>query len=126
MTYDAKASSFCLRLALLLFVLPALRGQTVNSVPGFLQDLAGQWPLAPEFSLEQQIQIGTQGNFRLRAWAPISAMAALRRHSKHYPHGFSKLHLLFHRAGDQLLQTSGVARHLNGHPETTIAGKGTV
>jgi hypothetical protein len=62
MTYDAKVSSFCLRLALLLFVLPALRGQTVNSVPGFLQDFAGQWPLAPEFSLEQQIQIGTQGN----------------------------------------------------------------
>jgi hypothetical protein len=34
----------------------------VNSVPGFLLDLAGQWPLIPELSLEQQIQIGTQGN----------------------------------------------------------------
>jgi hypothetical protein len=47
---------------LLLFVLSALRGQTLNSVPGFLQDLAGQFPLTPGFSLEQQIQIGTQGN----------------------------------------------------------------
>ena len=40
----------------------ALNGQTVNPVPGYLQDLSGQFPLSDEFSLEQQIQIGSQGN----------------------------------------------------------------
>jgi hypothetical protein len=62
MTDDAKARSFWLRFVLLLFVMPLLRGQTVNAVPGFLQDLDAQWPFAPEFSFEQQIQIGMQGN----------------------------------------------------------------
>ena len=50
-----------LRPALLLFAAPALHGQTLNPVPGFLQDLAGQIPLPAEFSLEQQVQTGTQG-----------------------------------------------------------------
>ncbi len=40
----------------------ALNGQTVTPVPGFLQDLSGQIPLSDEFSLEPQIQIGSQGN----------------------------------------------------------------
>jgi hypothetical protein len=39
-----------------------LYGQTLDPVPGFIQDLAAQFPFTPEFSLEQQIQIGTQGN----------------------------------------------------------------
>jgi hypothetical protein len=49
-------------IALLLFAVPAIIGQTVTPVPGFLQDLSGQIPLPAEFSLEEQIQIGTQGN----------------------------------------------------------------
>jgi hypothetical protein len=49
-------------IALLLFAAPALNGQTLSTVPGFLQDFSGQFPLPAEFSLEQQIQIGTQGN----------------------------------------------------------------
>jgi len=49
-------------MALLLNALPALRGQTVEPVPGFLQDVAGEFPLTPKFSFEQQFQIGTQGN----------------------------------------------------------------
>ena len=122
----------CIRLVLLLLVMPMLRGQTVNSVPGFLQDLAGQYPLPLDFSLEQQIQIGTQGNssnanpfayghaLQFRPWLHYDGIpnATLT--------GFSKLHLLFHRAGNELLQTSGVARHPDGHSETTMAGKGTV
>src|SRR5262249_32428976 len=44
------------------FVMPALNGQTVDPTPGFLQDLAGQFPLHAEFSLEHQIQIATEGN----------------------------------------------------------------
>lgn len=49
-------------LALLLFTPAALYGQTVDVFPGFLQDFAGQFPLPAEFSVEQQIQIGTQAN----------------------------------------------------------------
>ena len=48
--------------ALLLFSIHAARGQTVTTVPGFLQDLTGQFPLPDNFMLEQQIQIGTQSN----------------------------------------------------------------
>ena len=48
--------------ALLLFALPVLHGQSLNPVPGFLQDVAGQLPLPSNFSLEEQIQIGNQGN----------------------------------------------------------------
>lgn len=47
---------------LLLLSAAVLHGQTLNPVPGFLQDLAGQIPLPAEFSLEQQVQIGTQGD----------------------------------------------------------------
>ena len=42
--------------------MPALSGQNLTPIPGFLQDLSGQFPLPAEFSLEQQIQIGSQGN----------------------------------------------------------------
>ncbi len=57
-----KCMLFLLLIALLLFAVSALNGQTVNPVPGFLQDLSGQFPLSDQFSLEQQIQIGSQGN----------------------------------------------------------------
>ena len=56
-----KHPSCVTALALFFLVLP-LRGQTLDPVPGFLQDLAGQFPLPADFSFEQQIQIGTQGN----------------------------------------------------------------
>ena len=49
-------------IALLLFALPTLYSQSLNPVPGFLQDVAGQFPLPADFSLEPQIQIGTQGS----------------------------------------------------------------
>ena len=47
---------------LLLLGLNPLCGQTLDPTPGFQQDLAGQFPLPGEFSLEEQIQIGMQGN----------------------------------------------------------------
>ncbi len=50
-----------LRAALLLLA-AVLRGQVVDPVPGFLQDITGQFPLPAEFGFESQIQIGTQGN----------------------------------------------------------------
>jgi hypothetical protein len=53
--------SYITAVALLFLVLP-MHGQTLDSVPGFIQDFAGQFPLPTDFSLEQQIQIGTQGN----------------------------------------------------------------
>ncbi len=53
---------FAPSIALLLLALPALNGQTLDPVPGFLQDLSGQFPLPAEFSFEQQIQVGLQGN----------------------------------------------------------------
>ncbi len=49
-------------IALFVFAIPALQAQSVNPVPGFLQDLSGQFPLSSVLSLEQQIQVGTQGN----------------------------------------------------------------
>jgi hypothetical protein len=45
-----------------LFFIPALPAQTVDPVPGFLEDVAGQLSLPADFSFEQQIQAGTQGN----------------------------------------------------------------
>jgi len=39
-----------------------VNGQTLSPVPGFVQDLAGQFPLPADFSFEQQFQIGTQAN----------------------------------------------------------------
>jgi hypothetical protein len=48
-------------IALLLFTVCTLIGQTVTPVPGFIQDLSGQFPVSDQFSLEQQIQIGSQG-----------------------------------------------------------------
>ena len=47
---------------LVLLAIPGLHAQVVNPVPGFLQDVAGQFPLSDEFSFEQQIQATTQGN----------------------------------------------------------------
>lgn len=49
-------------MALVLFAIPALHAQVLSPIPGFLQDIAGQFPLPGEFILEQQIQVGTQGN----------------------------------------------------------------
>jgi hypothetical protein len=49
-------------IALFVLAIPAMKGQTLNPVPGFIQDLSGQFPLSGEFSLEQQIQVGTQGD----------------------------------------------------------------
>ena len=57
-----RSRHFVHTVALLLFAMYELLGQTLNPVPGFLQDVSGQFPLPAEFSLEQQIQIGTQGN----------------------------------------------------------------
>jgi hypothetical protein len=57
-----KNLPFIALIALLLSAVSALIGQTVKPVPGFLQDLSGQVPLSDQFSLEQQIQIGSQGN----------------------------------------------------------------
>ena len=57
-----KSQLFVPSITLLLFAMSALNGQTLDPTPGFLQDLSGQFPLLAEFSLEQQIQIGTQGN----------------------------------------------------------------
>jgi hypothetical protein len=49
-------------IAVILFGMPALCAQSFNPVPGFVQDLTAQFPLPAEFLLEEQIQIGTQGN----------------------------------------------------------------
>lgn len=57
-----KTRPFVPSLALLLYFVSALNGQTVNPVPGFIQDLSGQFPISDQFSFEQQIQIGSQGN----------------------------------------------------------------
>jgi hypothetical protein len=48
--------------ALMLFLVPALHGQVVNPVPGFLLDASGQLTLPNQFLFEQQIQAGIQGN----------------------------------------------------------------
>src|SRR5579864_503963 len=53
---------FLISIGWLLFAMSAMSGQTLDPVPGFLQDLSGQIPISADFSLEQQIQIGTQGN----------------------------------------------------------------
>jgi hypothetical protein len=47
---------------LLLWWASPLTAQTIDPVPGFLQVLAAQFRLPADFSFEQQIQIGTQGN----------------------------------------------------------------
>jgi hypothetical protein len=47
---------------LVLLALSALHAQMLNPIPGSVQDVAGQFPLTDEFSFEQQIQVGTQGN----------------------------------------------------------------
>ncbi len=49
-------------LTLLLLTVFAVNAQTLAPVPGFLQDLAGQFPLTADLSLEQQFQAGTQAN----------------------------------------------------------------
>jgi hypothetical protein len=42
---DARVGLPCRRIALLLFGVSSLRAQTLDLVPGFLQDIAGQTPL---------------------------------------------------------------------------------
>lgn len=49
-------------LTLVAVAIPAVHGQTLNPTPGYLQDVAGSFPLPADFSFEQQIQVGTQGN----------------------------------------------------------------
>jgi len=39
-------------MALVLFAIPALHAQVLSPIPGFLQDIAGQFPLPGEFILE--------------------------------------------------------------------------
>jgi hypothetical protein len=57
-----KNLPFTALFALLSSALSGLNGQTVNPVPGHIQDLSGQFPIDDQFSFEQQIQIGSQGN----------------------------------------------------------------
>src|SRR5882672_11907323 len=47
---------------LALLAIPALHAQALSPIPGYLQDIAGQFAMPDEFSFEQQIQAGTQGN----------------------------------------------------------------
>jgi hypothetical protein len=49
-------------MALFVLATAILQGQALNPVPGFIQDLSGQFPLPADFSFEQQIQVGMQGN----------------------------------------------------------------
>ena len=48
--------------ALLLLIVSVSNAQTLTPTAGFLQDLAGQFPLPADFTIEQQVQIGTQSN----------------------------------------------------------------
>lgn len=47
-------------LALALLVISGSHAQSLNAVPGFLQDLAGEFPLPDEFTFEPQFQFATQ------------------------------------------------------------------
>ena len=47
---------------LVLLAVPAVWAQMLSPIPGYLLDVAGQFPIPDEFSFEQQIQTGTQGN----------------------------------------------------------------
>jgi hypothetical protein len=47
---------------LVLLAVPAVYAQMLSPIPGYLLDVAGQFPMPDEFSFEQQIQAGTQGN----------------------------------------------------------------
>lgn len=58
--HKGRPPALCLTLFLLTVF--AAAAQTLTPVPGFLQDLAGQFPLPADFSLEQQFQVGTQAN----------------------------------------------------------------
>jgi hypothetical protein len=53
---------FSFAMAPLILVVSVLNAQSLSPTPGFLQDVAAQFPINTDFSLEQQIQIGTQGN----------------------------------------------------------------
>jgi hypothetical protein len=70
-------------IALLLFGVSALRAQTLDPVPGFLQDIAGQTPLRAAYSVEQEISNRYSGKLhhrkpiRLRAWAAIPTVVSL-------------------------------------------------
>jgi hypothetical protein len=57
-----QSQPFVPLITLLFFAVFALQGQTLSPSPGFLQDVTGQFPLPNEFTLEQQVQIGAQGN----------------------------------------------------------------
>ena len=118
-----------LGVALLLLAAAASHGQVINPVPGFLQDLTGQVSLPAEFSLEQQVQTGTQGNSS--SGNPFAYGHALQfRPWLHYD-GIPNTTLTasvsyiyyFTVSGNQLLPASRVARHLNGHTETAFGGR---
>ena len=47
---------------MLLIGIGVIKGQNVSPTPGFIQDIAGQFVLPGDFSLESQIEVGTQGN----------------------------------------------------------------
>ena len=51
---------FSFSITLLALIVSALNAQSLSPTPGFLQDVAGQFPFNNAFSLEQQIQIGAQ------------------------------------------------------------------
>jgi hypothetical protein len=55
-------AGFAARLAVLLICLRILGAQTLNPTPGSIQDIAGRFSLPQDFSLELEIQTGTQGN----------------------------------------------------------------
>lgn len=64
-TLDQRRKSRSLHLssmALLLFGISALSAQTLDPLPGFVQDVSAQYPLPKAWSLELETQLGTQGN----------------------------------------------------------------
>jgi len=99
----------------------------LSPAPGFLQDVTGEFPLPAAFSLEEQIQIGTQGN--ASNGDPFAYGHALQfRQWFHYdgiPNttltGLVSYTYYFSVPGNQLLQTSGMEGKLNGYTETIIA-----
>jgi hypothetical protein len=57
-----RVGSLAVAIAFVVSGMADLKGQTLDPVPGFLQDFAGEFPLPAQFTIEQQVQIGTQGN----------------------------------------------------------------
>lgn len=50
------------RLVVFLIFTGIVQAQSLTPIPGFIQDIAGQFPVPDKFSFEQQIQTGMQGN----------------------------------------------------------------